>query len=424
MKFSKFGRILSALVATAALGLGMTACGGGTIGYMWIVGTYYNQISGFKIDDYTGNLTTIPGTPFSTNGKNPSTVLVKSGGRFVYVINSGTAATAPTATSLATQSTPGNISLYSVGGEGTLTFQQTFVSQGIHPIWATFDSTGNYLYVVDQYAPDNTGNGSITAFTVAADTGRLSLLQNAAIKNANGTLTNYFSLAPNPVMTKVGGGTCLYTITSQSSAFPNSANYVYPYVINSSNGQLTLATTGPYTVSGASSLSSINTGTGTSGSAYTYLTDTTGNQIFSLTSGANCALSPISGSQQTNVSTALNPVNSLTSNNGKFLYVINQSNTSSGTQTIANSTISAFTIDTSGRLATLIDTSNPYAIGSGPVCVVQDPSNQYLYTSNNTASTVTGKQLREDTGTLADLVRGSVFPVTMNPTCMAVSGSL
>ena len=149
MKFSKIGRILSALVATAALGLGMTACGGGTIGYMWIVGTFYSQISGFKIDDYTGNLTVIPSTPFSTNGTNPATILVKSGGRFVYVINSGSGTTAPTATTLASQKVPGNITLFSVGGEGVLTYQQTFTSQGFNPVWATFDSTGNYLSVVD-----------------------------------------------------------------------------------------------------------------------------------------------------------------------------------------------------------------------------------------------------------------------------------
>jgi 6-phosphogluconolactonase (cycloisomerase 2 family) len=414
MKFSKIGRIVSALVATAALGLGMTACGGGTIGYMWVVGTFYNQISGFKIDDYTGNLTVIPGTPFSSNGINPATILVKPGGRFVYVINSGSAVTAPTATTLANQTKAGNIAEYSVGGEGALTFQQSFSSQGIHPLWAAFDGTGNYLYVLDQYAPDNTGNGSITAFSVASDTGRLSLVPNAAIKNPNGTPTAYFEVGANPVMSKVGGGTCLFTLN---------ANSVFPYVINSSNGQLTLATTGPQLISGAVGLNSINTGSGTSGSAYTYMTDGTQNQIFSFTSGAGCTLSPIASSQQSNVPTTLNPVNSLTSNNGKFLYVINQSSTNSTTST-AYSTISAFTIDNLGRLAQLNSSNNPYPIGAGPVCVVQDPSNQYLYTSNNTDSTVTGRVLRQDTGELSDLTKGSVFPVTKSPTCMVVSGSL
>ncbi len=89
MTFSKIGRIVSALVATAALGLGMTACGGGTIGYMWVLGTYYNQISGFKIDQYTGNLTVINHSPFSSNGVNPVSVVVKPGGRYIYVVNSG-----------------------------------------------------------------------------------------------------------------------------------------------------------------------------------------------------------------------------------------------------------------------------------------------------------------------------------------------
>jgi len=53
MKLSRIGRIGMAFVVSVALGLGMTACGGGTIGYMWVLGTQYNQIAGFKIDDYT-----------------------------------------------------------------------------------------------------------------------------------------------------------------------------------------------------------------------------------------------------------------------------------------------------------------------------------------------------------------------------------
>jgi len=35
-----------------------------------------------------------------------------------------------------------------------LTFQQSFVTQGCTPVWAAHDSTGNFLYVVDQYAPN------------------------------------------------------------------------------------------------------------------------------------------------------------------------------------------------------------------------------------------------------------------------------
>ena len=53
MTLSRIGRISQAFVVSVAIGLGMSACGGGTIGFMWVIGTQYNQIAGFKIDDYT-----------------------------------------------------------------------------------------------------------------------------------------------------------------------------------------------------------------------------------------------------------------------------------------------------------------------------------------------------------------------------------
>jgi 6-phosphogluconolactonase (cycloisomerase 2 family) len=244
---------------------------------MWVLGTYYNQISGFLIDDYTGNLTAANHSPYSSGGTNPVMMLVKPGGRFVFVINSGSGATG----------TPGTAGAYLVGNPGTLT--------------------------------------------------------------------------------------------------------------------------------------SINTG----GSSFIYLTDGPGNLIFSLQAGGSaCSLQPISGSQQTNLSGSINPVNSITSSNGKFLYVLNYSNTNNPVGT-ANSTISAFTINSQGQIGQLSDsTNNPYAVGSGPTCIVQDPSSQYLYISDYNDSTVTGKLLNQNTGYLSDLGRGTVFPTSMKPSCLAVSGNL
>jgi hypothetical protein len=63
-------------------------------------------------------------------------------------------------------------------------------------------------------------------------------------------------------------------------------------------------------------------------------------------------------------------------------------------------------------------------VGSGPVCIVEDPSSKYLYTSNSADSTVTGKLLDQNRGFLSDLSRGSVFPTSMTPTCLAVSGNI
>ena len=56
--------------------------------------------------------------------------------------------------------------------------------------------------------------------------------------------------------------------------------------------------------------------------------------------------------------------------------------------------------------------------------MVEDPSNQYLYTSNMNDGTVTGKFINQNTGQLSDLQRGSSFPATGLATCLAVSGNV
>jgi len=412
MTFSKIGRIVTALVASAALGLGMTACGGGTIGYLWVVGTYYNQISGFKIDDYTGNLTTILSSPFNSGGSNPQMMVVKPGGRFVYVVNSGTGS----------NFTGSSIAEFSVGGSGILTYQNSYFPQGTDPIWLSFDSTGNYLYVLSAQSPDysSTGNGAITAFQVAGDTGELTIVPNTSVLNGNKP-TYYFEVGQKPVMSKLGSGNCLYTLSGTS---------IYPYIVNSTTGSLSVATTGPLilgapgyngTPGSGMNLTSINT---SNSGSYTFLTDGGLNQVYSLQNGGTpCTLSQVAGSQTANVAPNVIPVNSITSGNGKYLYVINDGIPST-TGTSASS-ISAFTINSTGQLQTLSDGSNnPYAVGSGPVCMVEDPSNQYLYISNNLDSTVTGKLLNQTYGYLSDLQHGSVFPTTKNPTCLAVSGNI
>ncbi len=155
MKLSRIGRVSMALVVSVAMGLGMTACGGGTIGFMWVLGTQYNQIAGFKIDNYTGNLTEMPHQPFTSGGANPVSLVVKPGGRYLYVVNKGVTPTSGN-TSGDQQCGAGGgsgIAQFSIGGDGVLTFQQCFQSQGASPVWATMDSTGSFLYVLDQYAP-------------------------------------------------------------------------------------------------------------------------------------------------------------------------------------------------------------------------------------------------------------------------------
>jgi DNA-binding beta-propeller fold protein YncE len=68
---------------------------------------------------------------------------------------------------------------------------------------------------------------------------------------------------------------------------------------------------------------------------------------------------------------------------------------------------------------------SPYKVGSGPVCIVEDPSNQYLYTSNYNDGTVTGFQINISTGgELSELTKGSTFTAVGKASCLAISGAV
>ena len=58
--------------------------------------------------------------------------------------------------------TDGGISVFSIGGNGVLTFEETYQSKGFNPVWATFDGTGNYLYILDRYSEYYCQTGAAT----------------------------------------------------------------------------------------------------------------------------------------------------------------------------------------------------------------------------------------------------------------------
>jgi 6-phosphogluconolactonase (cycloisomerase 2 family) len=311
-----------------------------------------------------------------------------------------------------------------VGGQGVLTFQQCFQSQGFTPVWAAHDSTGNFLYVLDQQAPAPTANaplppnGDITVFSIDPNTGRLTLVLNQQIKDpTTGLQLTYFPVGNTPTMMALQGA-CLFTLNSADQT-------VFPYAAGTS-GQLTQTTNSLITTGATRATSIIAGGSGI------YITDAgvsnsnTAGQILPFTVGAtSCSLNTITGGAIANLSPASNPVYALVGGTGgsasnTHLYVANQSTTNS---TLPNSSISAFNIQSNGQLQPLPDPgNNPYPVGAGPVCMVEDPSNQYIYTSNGDG-TVTGKSI-STVGQLSDLKRATTFTTVGQATCLAVSGNV
>lgn len=403
MKWSWFGRAAMALTSAVALGLSMTACGGGTIAYLWAAGTQYNEIVGYLVDDYTGNLTAIPGQPFSSAGSNPLQVLVRPGGRFVYAINQGTGFTSTG------PGTSDAIELFAVGGTGTLTPQLPYETQGYGHVWAAFDSTGSYLYVLDQYSPSGDGNGSITTFASDPTTGRLSLVQQTSSTQPGQSSPTYLEVGKSPLR-MVSTGSCLFTVNSVGQT-------VSAYSI--ANGQLGTVTTGTIPLNTVSATSISGNG------QYIFVTDsrngTNSGLINSYTVGSGCSLVPFTGGATQNDVTAVNPVNAFLTTSGKYVYILNSSSTNT-TTTTRGSTITGYVIN-GGVLQEI--SGSPFTSGAGPVCMVEDPTSKYLYTSNNTDGTITGYLYSDTTGEVASLSRGSTFKTaTLGLTCLAISGAI
>lgn len=412
MKLNLVGRFALALFAASTLGLGMTGCGGGTVAFLWTIGQQYNQIAGFKVDDFTGNLTQIPHQPFSTAGTNPVSLVVKPGGRYVYILNQGVPCTTdPKTCPNPTQVhyTGGNVAVFSVGGDGVLTLQQTYTTQGYGSQWMQMDSSGGYLYVLDKYSPSGDGNGAITAYQIDPNTGRLFLQQNQATTTGTQTPLNYFEVgsatlsAPAPFMMKTSGA-CLYVasptaITSFSIA---------------GSGQLAVPSNGTYIP--GTNISSISGNT-----QYVTSTDKGANTVTMYTQGSSCSLQPTSGSPyQLAQYNTQNPVYTMIDSSNKFLYVVNNSNPNT---TQPYSTILTFNIiSTNNQL--LYVTGGNVNTTAGANCMVEDPSGQYVYVSGHNDGTISGYLFDPQHGLLAPLKRGSTFNATGQLSCLAVSGNV
>jgi 6-phosphogluconolactonase (cycloisomerase 2 family) len=95
--------------------------------------------------------------------------------------------------------------------------------------------------------------------------------------------------------------------------------------------------------------------------------------------------------------TQTSPIYLILESKGKHLYVANQ-----GGSSINNGAgIVGYTIDPASSQLSEIP-GEPYVTGTGavPQCLLEDPSDQYIYTANAGDSTVTGRKIDPNAGVL------------------------
>jgi len=450
MKFTKFGKVLLMSALSVAVVLSITSCVQSyTVGFLYVTGTTTAQpngngiISGFRIDHNTGKLTSINGLPISSGGANPVRAVLLTGSRFLFVLNRGVSQN-PAGSSICTTAYPcanGNIQEFAVGGNGILTEQETFFTEGINPFRMFGDASGNFLYILDHDAPDSatyagttptagspnscmqaltashTSCGDITAFSVNQTTGRLSLIVNAAVSSASGSALPYFPVPANPIDFTITSG-YLETL----SGTPSTGDGVFPYQYSVSTGQLTISQNGSYTPGIRQATAIVN------GSGFVYLLDNEATLVAG--SGASSQILPYTigsgGSLVAQVSGAVaddptlaNPIQLLVESKGKYLYVANQGSGGSGDP---GSGYAGYVIDPSTHVLSFI-AGEPYGTGSAPQCIVEDPSDQFIYSADFNDSSVTGRVVDPNSGALNDMNGSSgVFALQGPATWCLVDG--
>ena len=452
MKFTKFGKALLMSALSVAVVLGVTSCiQSYSVGYLYVTGTDTAQssgngiVSGFSIDHNTGRLTPARGLPVSSGGANPVRAVLAGNSRFIYVLNRGVTASGGSDCTTADPCQNSNITVFAVGGYGILTQQEQFYTQGINPFRMITDVSQTYLYVLDHDSPapngypssstdpnpncglalgnDSSGNpitncGDITAFSIDQITGRLSLILNAQVTAASGQPLTYFPVPANPVDI-IGSTGYFLTLTapSQQTSYPYiGGTAVFPYSFGSGNGQLTIN-------QNSSQPLGILEGTAFGvGGNYLYVLDnepiylngsTTAasqSQVLPFTVGSNGALQSQTGGPVPDDPAQSNPIVLAYEIRGKWLYVANQGNNNTTTGN-PESGITGYVIDpTTHQLSEIAGL--PFSTGSGPQCLVEDPSNQYFFTANFYDSTVTGNSLDQNSGALVPLTENHNVPST------------
>jgi 6-phosphogluconolactonase len=407
MKFSQLGQLALASAVSAALVLGITACGqSNTIDFVYVASANTNpgQIYGFAADGESGALSQILGSPVPA-GRNPIALVTSPDGGLVYALNHD----------------DNTLSEYIPGSDGKLFAQKTYSFQsGTNPNGMAISPDGSTLYVAEAYGLDANGNpysattpgiGALLQLTI--DTKKSSSTYGYPLKEkAYPTCNNPVAVTVLGSRTNAAGGavyvvndpagqltTLIDTVATQNRGATGNATVIYPAVGACSGGAGAQGQVTGYQIATGNALTESPGSPYAAGVApdaivtdpgnrFVYVTDFRQNLMLSygVQTGGGILPLPVSTTATGKLPSAIT-----VDPRGQYIYVTNY----------GDGTVSGYGLNAqNGQPSGLSGASNSTGTDPGPAAVVVEGSiGRYIYTANFIGNDVSSLYLDPNAGT-------------------------
>jgi 6-phosphogluconolactonase (cycloisomerase 2 family) len=341
MRFPRWNRSILSLTVIA-LAIPFSSCGSNSSSTSahnsYVTVPQSNHVVVLHIDDTSGNLSAISGSPFAA-GDSPSGIAVTPSKQFAYVANSN----------------DNDISLFTIdSGNGSLTEVMPRTTAGTNPVALAIDSTGNFLIAANQ------GSNNVSVFSIASG-GKLS------------------EVAGSPFA--VGSGPTHLVATHSGSL----------YVANTNSLSISAFTI----TSGTGFLMKIGTPVALSQAPLDLALDPAEHFLYAaLPAGfTGFSIDQVTGGLTeitvTPFTAGTIPASLAVSPSGQFLYVAN----------LGSNNVSVFSLDATTGQPTQI-TNSPFAAGTRPAFVTIDPSGNFVYTGDQGSKSISILKVNTSTGEL------------------------
>jgi 6-phosphogluconolactonase len=333
---------------------------------VYVANQFSHDISGYKIEDVTGLLTPVPGSPFA-NQVIDTSVALSPGRRFVYVANSGS----------------NSVSGYEIDADtGALTpIPGSPFAAGNFPNDVAVPDTGRFAYVV------NRDSNSISGYRIDADTGALTNIPGSPFATNGSPLRIRLDRTGRFAYVFISNSISGYEIDANTGALipiPGS-----PFAAGNDPNDIRFDPTGRF--------------------AYVPQFSSPGNILGFRIDGQTGALTPIFGSP---FAAGNDPSTIAFDPTGRFAYV----------PEFFSGDILGYKINGDTGALTPIFGSPFAAVGgsSFSAAVAVDPTGRFAYVGNISPGNLTGYRINKDTGALTPL-SGSPLTTSGGPVSIAIA---